>query len=60
MRFREAKKLHNGDEVTIKATNEVVEVISAYTETVGENVKVFVDVCSSDCGFTTLSHEEMR
>lgn len=32
MRFREAKKLHNGDEVTIKATNEVVEVMPCNTE----------------------------
>ena len=60
MTFKEAKKLHNGDEVVIKATNEIVEVISAYTDVVADKIKVFVDVCSSDCGFTTLSHEETR
>ena len=30
MRFRDAKKLHNEDEVTIKRTGEVRTVLSAY------------------------------
>lgn len=30
MNFRNAKKLHNGDEVTVKKTGEVLTVVSAY------------------------------
>ena len=60
MTFRKAKKLHNGDEVIIKKTGEVVEVISAYTNVVCGKVKLFVDVCARDCGFITLSHEEIQ
>lgn len=60
MTFKEAKQLHNGDEITIKETGEIVTVISVYTDYVGDKLKAFVEVYSSDYGYTTLSHTEIR
>ena len=60
MNLRSAKKLHNGDEVTIKETGEIVTVISAYTEFAFGQEMAFVDVCSRDRGFVTLSHREIK
>ena len=60
MTFKKAKQLHNGDEVTIKETGEIVTVISAYTDYVGSKPKVFVEACLRDYGYTTLSHAEIR
>ncbi len=42
MNLNNAKKLHNGDEVTIKGTNEIVTVIDAYME----GNKVAIECCT--------------
>lgn len=60
MTFRDARKLHNGDEVTIKETGEVVDVIYAFADYDGDKRKVFVEVYSYNHGFITLSHLEIR
>jgi hypothetical protein len=61
MTFRQAKKLHNEDEVTIKETGEVVEVITAYTEP-DSNGKpaAWVEVCSPIYGYVKLHHAEIK
>ena len=46
--------------VKIKETGEIVTVISAYTDYVGNKLKAFVDVCSRDSGYTILSHTEIK
>ena len=60
MTFNQAKKLHNGDEVTIKETGEVVTVLSAYVENPNNKQVVFIDTCSKDYGFRILSHTEVK
>ena len=58
MTFRQAKKLHNEDEVTIKETGEVVTAISKYVED-GRNV-VLIETCSRDRGFIILEHTDVK
>ena len=60
MTFRAAQKLHNEDEVTVKKTGEIVTILNAYLDLVEGKPMVFVDVCTKDDGFTTLSHKEIR
>lgn len=60
MTFRKAKKLHKGDEVTIKRTGEIVTIISAYTDYVGNKLKVIIETCSSNYGYITLLHTEIK
>jgi hypothetical protein len=60
MTFRDAKKLHNGDEVTVKKTGEVVTVIDAYVVTKFGKDKVFIECCTADNGFTKLWHTEVK
>ena len=43
MKFRDAKKLHNEDEVTVKETNEVVTVLQAYQSENGKHITVECD-----------------
>ena len=43
MRFRDAKRLHNEDEVTIKETNEVVTVLQSYQSENGKHIIVECD-----------------
>lgn len=43
MTFRNAKKLHNEDEVTIKETNAVVNVLDAYVDKSGKHVLIECD-----------------
>jgi hypothetical protein len=56
MNMNTAKKLHNGDEVTVKGTNEVTTVIDAYVE---GNV-VVIECCLKDEGFTKLRHTDVK
>lgn len=54
MRFRDAKDLHNGDEVTIKETGAVVTVC---------NTSVHDKVVEIDCfcdGITAFTHKEVK
>lgn len=59
MTIRQAEKLHNEDEVTIKKTGEVVTVLSAYTDVVEGKKTVFIEACSKRDGFMVLSHKEI-
>lgn len=43
MTFKNAKKLHNEDEVTIKETNTVVTVLDAYIDESGKHVLIKCD-----------------
>ena len=52
MKFSEAKGLHNGDQVTIKRTGEVTEVISSVME--GKNI--LIHAMTSDEGYDVLHH----
>lgn len=56
MIYSHARKLHNGDEVTIKKTREVVKVLTA----VVERKTVRLDVQSSRDGFQTLLHTDVK
>lgn len=54
MTYQFAKQLHNGDEVTIKETQEVVVVIS----TIVQEKDVFIEAMTSE-GFRQLHHQEI-
>ena len=54
MTYQFAKQLHNGDEVTIKETNEVVTVIA----TIVEEKDVWIEAMTND-GFKQLHHREI-
>lgn len=54
MKFTQAKRLHVGDEVTIKDTNEIVIIISM---TPRRNC-IMIDAMTRD-GFKTLYHDEV-
>lgn len=56
MTFRNAKKLHNEDEVVVKSTGEVVEVLNAYVE----DKNVIIECCTYDKGFCKLTHREIK
>ena len=43
MKFRDAKRLHNEDEVTVKETNEVVTVLQSYQSENGKHIIVECD-----------------
>lgn len=43
MRLKDAKRLYNGDEVTIKETNKVVTVLQSYTSENGKHIIVECD-----------------
>lgn len=54
MNFRDAKRLHNEDEVTIKETNEVVTVLQSYQS---ENGKYIIVECDDG---NTYYNDEIR
>lgn len=54
MTFRNAKKLHNEDEVTVKETNTVVTVLDAYVDESGKHVLIECD------DGNTYYHDEIR
>lgn len=54
MTFQNAKKLHNGDEVTLKANGAVTTVIS-----VTVTGKLVLIECAYD-GITTFTHKEVE
>lgn len=56
MTFRQAKKLHNEDEVMVKETGEIVTVINAYVE----DKNVMIECCTYDRGYCTLTHKEIK
>lgn len=56
MTFRNAKKLHNEDEVVSKKTGEVLTVLSAYVE----NKNVILEcVGYKGQGYQTLTHKQI-
>lgn len=55
MQFKDALKLHNEDEVTVKRTGEVVNVINTWTE----GKTVYIETETAEDGFTTLTHKEV-
>lgn len=58
MKLRDAKKLHNGDQVTIEDTGETVEIMDAYQHPDNPHF-VLVDAMTSE-GFKTLTHLEIQ
>lgn len=54
MTFRNAKQLHNEDEVAIKETNTVVTVLGAYADETGKHVLIECDDGNTYC------HDEIR
>ena len=54
MKYNDAKKLHNHDHVAVKATKEIVEVISVEVH----EKDVYVDAMTSQ-GYRTLNHKEI-
>jgi hypothetical protein len=55
MKFSQAKRLQPGDEVTIKATNEIVTIISMKQKS---GCNIMIDAMTKD-GFRTLYHDEV-
>lgn len=60
MTFKEAAKLHNGDEVIMKKTGEVVTVLNTYTGSCGEKLCGFLEVCYYDGAYTTVKHTDVK
>jgi hypothetical protein len=60
MRLRNARKLHNGDQVTVKDTGQTVTVIKAYPCPTDPDHYHCVDVMLPAEGYTTLTHLEVR
>lgn len=56
MKYEQAKNLHNHDELTIKETGEITEVIN--TEVDEKNV--FIYAMTNENGYTKLHHKEIR
>lgn len=56
MRYRQAKKLHNADEVTHKATRRVCRVVS--TEISKKNI--LVNLLHPTNGFMSVNHIKVR
>jgi len=54
MKYAEAKRLHAGDEVTIKATNEIVVITSIKQK----GKYIMIDVMTRD-GMRSLYHDEI-
>lgn len=55
MDFKNAKKLHNHDQITIKATREITEVIK--TEVDEKNIVIYA--ITRDNGYTKLNHKDI-
>ena len=55
MTFKDAKELHNNDQITVKSTKEVTEVISV--EHSGKDI--WVRAMTQDSGYTRLHHKEI-
>ena len=55
MKYVDARKLHNEDEVTVKETGEVLTVIDAYQP--DENVKVILVECDDG---NTYHHRDIK
>ena len=66
--MKELKTIKDIDDINIsdcyffknEYNEKIVTVISVYTDYVGDKLKAFVEVYSSDYGYTTLSHTEIR
>ena len=56
MKIAQAKKLHNGDEVILKRTGEVLTVLRTYQERTGE---VTVEAITETNGYMTLSRRDI-
>ena len=56
MNYKNAKKLHNNDEVILKKNGEIVTVIN--TEYDEKNVYIYV--MTNDTGYTKLHHKEIK
>ncbi|MDF2880208.1 MAG: hypothetical protein K0R54_765 [Clostridiaceae bacterium] len=56
MDYKNAKKLHNNDEIIVKETGEVTKVIT--TETYDKDVYVYA--VTNDNGYTKLHHKEIN
>lgn len=54
MKYKDAKKLHNHDQITVKITKEVTEVISIEIH----EKNVYVNAMT-DQGYSTLNHKEI-
>jgi len=62
MRLRDAKKLHNGDEVTIKDTGETVIVLNAYGDrgwSLTPDIGTWFIEANTNDGFCVLTHLEV-
>ena len=64
MTFRNAKKLHNEDEVTVKETGEVVRVLSTITKGPNDGLRrptVFIETVSKDTNhWDEYMHTEVK
>lgn len=56
MNYKQAKRLHNHDEITIKATKEIVKVISIENIPEFKRVIIYATVAGT---FTQLIHTEI-
>ena len=59
MKYADAKKLHNGDEVTVKETNEILTVIQAYAPRPMNNIYRKQILVECDDG-NTYYHTEIK
>lgn len=61
MKFVDAKKLHNEDEVILKRTNEILTVLNAYETTNNVNKpQITIEAISSNLGYITVTHKDIR
>ena len=62
MRYQDAKKLHCGDQVELKETGEIIDVILAWTSRRTDNDQKIVLIAgvSNDFGYNVWWHTEVK
>lgn len=62
MTFRQAKKLHNEDEVILKTNGEVLHILNTHEEIneVTGKQKIIIEAVGTDNQYVTVSHKEVR
>jgi hypothetical protein len=61
MRYQDAKRLHNEDQVTVKGTNEVVDVLDAWeTDAAHPEKIVIIEGVGHQTGWHQWTHLEVK
>lgn len=59
MTFRQAKKLHNGDEVIEKRTGRILRVLSVYVRK-DDDKMINIETVDSENGYHVMSHKQIQ